>query len=105
MPDIFGQNPLLPTLPSLPPVTQGAIARLVGMMLIAPKFLGLVSYLCHHGVLRREAPGFAGLVLAKMVVSTLLAPALMVHRSRPSCARPWAGMAAECRMSREGRTL
>ena len=82
MPDMFAQNPLLPTWPILPPVTQGAIAGLVGLMLIAPKLLGLVSHLRHHGVPRGRAPRFAGLVLAEMVVSALLAPALMVHQVR-----------------------
>ncbi|MBL9045880.1 MAG: glucans biosynthesis glucosyltransferase MdoH [Tabrizicola sp.] len=82
MPDMFAQNPLVPTWPSLPPVTQGAIAGLVGLMLIAPKLLGLVSHLCHHRLPQDEALRFFGLVLAEMVVAALLAPALMVHQVR-----------------------
>jgi membrane glycosyltransferase len=82
MPDVFAQNPLMPAWPSLPPVTQAAIAGLVGLMLIAPKLLGLAGHLRQHGLRRAEVPRFAGLMLAEMVLSALLAPALMVHQVR-----------------------
>jgi membrane glycosyltransferase len=82
MPDMFAQNPLLPTWPSLPPVTQGAIAGLVGLVLVAPKLLGIISYLQSGGLHMAQAPRFAGMVLAEMVLSVLLAPALMVHQVR-----------------------
>jgi membrane glycosyltransferase len=82
MPDMFAGNPLLPNWPSLPPVTQGAIAALVGLMLVAPKLLGLAAHLGRHGLSRADAPGFAGMVLAEMAISALLAPALMVHQVR-----------------------
>jgi membrane glycosyltransferase len=80
MPDIFAQNPLLPTWPVLPPITQAALAGFVGLMLVAPKLLGIVSYLHGRGLPMAQAPRFAGLVLTEMVVSVLLAPSLMVHQ-------------------------
>lgn len=82
MPDVFASNPLLPTWPTLPPVTQAAIAGLVGLMLMAPKVLGVVSHLRRHPLPWSEAPRFAGMLLAEVVLSALLAPALMVHQVR-----------------------
>jgi membrane glycosyltransferase len=82
MPDVFAQNPLLPTWPRLPPVTQGAIAGLVGLMLIAPKVLGLIGYLCRQDVRMADAPRLAGMALTEVILSALLAPALMVHQVR-----------------------
>lgn len=82
MPDIFAQNPLLPTWPVLPPITQGALAGFVGLMLVAPKILGIISTLRDGGLRLAQAPRFAGMVLAEMVLSVLLAPALMVHQVR-----------------------
>jgi membrane glycosyltransferase len=82
LPDIFADNPLLPTWPVLPPVTQAAIAGLVGLMLVAPKLIGIVGHLRHHGLPLAKAPRFLGLVLAEVIVSALLAPALMVHQVR-----------------------
>jgi membrane glycosyltransferase len=80
MPDIFAQNPLLPTWPVLPPVTQAMLAGFVGLMLIAPKLLGIISYIRDGELALVQAPRFAAMVLAEMVVSALLAPALMVHQ-------------------------
>jgi membrane glycosyltransferase len=82
MPDIFAENPLLPTWPVLPPITQGALAGFVGLMLVAPKLLGIVSTLRDGRLRVAQAPRFAGMVLAEMVLSVLLAPALMVHQVR-----------------------
>jgi len=82
MPDIFAQNPLLPTWPVLPPVTQATLAGFVGLMLVAPKLLGILVYLRDGGLRMTHTPRFAGLVLAEMVISALLAPALMVHQVR-----------------------
>jgi membrane glycosyltransferase len=82
MPDIFAENPLLPTWPVLPPITQGALAGFVGLMLVAPKLLGIIGYLRDGGLRLAQAPRFAGMVLAEMVLSALLAPALMVHQVR-----------------------
>jgi membrane glycosyltransferase len=81
-PDLFADNPLLPTWPILPPVTQAAIAGLVALMLMAPKALGIASHLGRNGLPWSKAPRFAGLVLAEVVLSALLAPALMVHQVR-----------------------
>ncbi len=82
IPDMFANNPLLPTWPALPPVTQAAIAGFVGLTLIAPKLLGIVSHLRRYPVQLADAPRFAGMVLAEVVLSALLAPALMVHQVR-----------------------
>jgi len=82
LPDIFADNPLLPSWPTLPPLTQAAIAGLVGLMLVAPKLLGIASHLRHHGLPFRRAPRFLGLVLAELILSALLAPTLMVHQVR-----------------------
>jgi membrane glycosyltransferase len=82
VPDFFAVNPILPTWPTLPPVTQASIAGLVALMLMAPKAMGIVSHLCRHRLPWSEAPRFAGLVVAEVVLSALLAPALMVHQVR-----------------------
>lgn len=82
MPDVFAGNPLLPTWPSLPPVTQAAIAGLVALMLLAPKVVGIGGYIGRHGLTWSNAPRFAGLVLAEVLLSALLAPSLMVHQVR-----------------------
>ena len=89
MPDIFAGNPLLPTWPTLPPLTQATIAGLVGLMLMAPKILGVVSHMRRHGLPLAKAPGFAGLVLGEAVLSALLAPALMVHQVRAVLRALW----------------
>ncbi|TAG22236.1 MAG: glucans biosynthesis glucosyltransferase MdoH [Rhodobacterales bacterium] len=82
MPDVFAKNPLLPSWPTLPPLTQGAIAGLVGVMLVAPKLLGIASHIRRHGLALTDGPRFVGLVLAEVFLSALLAPALMVHQVR-----------------------
>ena len=89
MADIFASNPLLPTWPTLPPLTQAAIAGLVGLMLMAPRLLGVVSHMRRHGLPLAQAPRFAGLVLAEIVLSALLAPALMVHQVRAVLRTAW----------------
>ena len=81
-PDVFADNPLLPTWPTLPPVTQATIAGLVGLMLMAPKLLGVVAYIRQTGLSPAAAPRFAALVLGEALLSALLAPALMVHQVR-----------------------
>lgn len=82
MPDFFGVNPLMPSWPTLPPVTQGALAGMVVAMLLAPKILGIAAYLREHGIARAATPGFCGMVLAEMALSALMAPMLMVHQVR-----------------------
>jgi membrane glycosyltransferase len=80
--DPFATNPLMPVWPDLPMITQAAIAGFVGLMLMAPKLLGLVSHIRDHGMRLAAAPRFAAIVLGEMAVSALLAPALMVHQVR-----------------------
>lgn len=89
MPDVFAKNPLMFTWPTLPPVTLAAIAGLVGLMLTAPKILGLVSHLRSRGLSLARAPRFAGLVLAEVLLSALLAPAMMVHQVRAVLRTAW----------------
>lgn len=81
-PDVFADNPLLPTWPTLPPLTQATIAGLVGLMLVAPKLLGVVAYVRETGVSLAATPRFACLVLSEALLSALLAPALMMHQVR-----------------------
>jgi membrane glycosyltransferase len=82
MPDVFAKNPLLPTWPTLPPLTQAAIAGLVGLTLMAPKLMGVFGYLQRRGLPLARVPGFTALLLAEVTLSALLAPALMVHQVR-----------------------
>lgn len=80
--DVFADNPLMPSWPTLPLVTQAALAGLVALMLLAPKALGIVSHLWRNGMRWSRVPRFAAMVLAEIVLSALLAPALMVHQVR-----------------------
>ena len=82
MPDIFSDNPLFPVWPTLPPITQGAIATMVGFMLIAPKLLGVAGHIRDHGMTPAQAPRFAASVLAEALLSAMIAPMLMVHQVR-----------------------
>jgi membrane glycosyltransferase len=82
MPDFFAASPFMPVWPTLPPVTQGALAGLVISMLLAPKLLGIAAYLRDHGLARAKDPGFAAMVLAEMALSAMMAPMLMVHQVR-----------------------
>lgn len=82
MPDVFGQSPFLPVWPVLPPLTQASLAGLVGVMLLAPKIIGLISHIRDSQLAALQVPRFAGMVLAEAVLSALLAPSLMVHQVR-----------------------
>jgi len=73
---------LLPNWPSLPAATQANIAGVVLLTLIAPKLLGIIAHLRRRGLSPTAAPRLAGFVLAEIILSTLLAPALMVHQVR-----------------------
>ncbi len=80
--DVFTGNPLMPNFPTLPAVTQGAIALSVGVMLIAPKALGIAAHLREHAVTRAQVPRFAAAVLGEVTLSALLAPLQMIHQVR-----------------------
>lgn len=80
--DVFAANPYLPGLPMLPPVTQGALAALVGLALMAPKVLGIIGHVRDHGLSLSDAPRFGLVVLSEITVSALLAPMQMVHQVR-----------------------
>jgi membrane glycosyltransferase len=81
-PDVFAASPFLPTWPVLPPITQGAIALFVGLMVMAPKLLGVVGHVRDHGLKLRDAPRFVLSVLGEVLLSAMLAPMLMVHQVR-----------------------
>jgi len=85
IPDFFGDNPAMPVWPSLPPLTQGALAAFVGMMLLAPKVIGIFVYLRDHNMNFAQMPGFITAVLTEMTLSILLAPMLMLHQVRAVC--------------------
>lgn len=82
VPGFFGNNPAMPVWPALPPLTQGAIAGFVGLMLIAPKLLGIAAYLRDTGITRRQLPSVLATGLTELLLSILMAPMLMVHQVR-----------------------
>jgi membrane glycosyltransferase len=82
IPDFFAANPAMPVWPTLPPVTQAALAALVGTMLLAPKLLGIAAYVRDRRLPRSQIPAFAAMVLAEIALSVLMAPMLMVHQVR-----------------------
>ena len=82
MPDVFTANPFQPNWPTLPPVTLGTIAASVGLLLMAPKILGIIGYIRDRGLAPADAPRFMLLVLAEVALSALLAPLQMVHQVR-----------------------
>ncbi len=88
--DVFSANPFLPNWPDLPPVSQGALALMVGLMLLGPKLLGVMAHIRDHRLPLRRAPGFAASVLIEIALSVLIAPSLMVHQVR-AVARTAAG--------------
>ncbi len=82
LPDVFALNPFMPNWPDLPPVTQGALMLIVGLMLLGPKLLGIVAHVRDRGLDLLQAPGFAASVLVEIAMSVLIAPALMVQQVR-----------------------
>jgi membrane glycosyltransferase len=82
LPVPLADAPLLPVWPTLPPVTQGAMAAGVAAMLLAPRLLGAAAYLRDRRLCRAEVPRFAGMVLAEIALAALLAPCLMVQQVR-----------------------
>jgi membrane glycosyltransferase len=80
--DIFGDSPLLPDWPHLPPITQGALTLVVGLMLVGPKLLGIAAHIRDRGLRLVRLPGFAVSVVVEIALSVLVAPALMVHQVR-----------------------
>jgi membrane glycosyltransferase len=81
LPD-FGHAPLMPALHDLPPITQAALAAIVGLMLLGPKVVGIAAHLREGPVALRAMPGFVVSVLVEMALSMLIAPTLMVHQVR-----------------------
>ena len=82
LPDVFAANPFMPNWPDLPPVAQGALALIVGLMLLGPKLLGVAGHIRDNGLPLARIPGFAASLLAEVALSVLVAPALMVHQVR-----------------------
>lgn len=81
--------PLLPNGSLIPPVPQAGIAGIVMATLVAPKLLGLIAHLRSRGLPYAAVPRLAGLVLAELLISALLAPALMVHQVRAVLRTMW----------------
>lgn len=81
-PDVFGAAPFLLDIPALPPVHRWAVTVIVGLMLVGPRLLGLISHLRDHRPSLRAWPAFAASVVVEMTVSMLVAPVLMVHQVR-----------------------
>ncbi len=85
-PMVWTGHALRPVWPALPAVTQAMLAGFVGLMLVAPKLIGILAYLLQD----RPGPGpdrvayvpFVATLLAEMALSVLLAPLLMVHQVR-----------------------
>lgn len=80
--DVFFGNPLAANLPDLLPLSHGALVLFVGLMLLAPKLLGIVGHIRDYGLPVSRVPGFAASVAVEVVLSVLVAPALMVHQVR-----------------------
>lgn len=82
LPYMISDNPFVPNWPDLPPVTQGALALIVGLILLGPKLLGASGHIREHGLPWSRVPGFAASVLVEIALSMLVAPALMLHQVR-----------------------
>jgi len=82
IPDVFAANPHLTNWPMLPDVTQGIIAALVALLLMAPKVLGIIGYIRDQGLALTDVPRFVLLVVLEIILSALLAPLQMVHQVR-----------------------
>jgi membrane glycosyltransferase len=90
MTDFFSGNPLVPTWPVTPALSQPSLVGLVCLMLLGPKLAGVVSHVRDRGLSPSQAPGFLMSVLVEIALSILIAPALMVHQVR-AVARTLAG--------------
>jgi len=91
LPDFFAESPYMPTWPDLPQVTQGALALVVGFMLMAPRLLGVMAHLRDHAFPLWQVPGLIASMLLEIVLSVLVAPALMVHQVK-AVLRTFAGI-------------
>ncbi len=80
LPDLFANSPFMPSWPSLPAVTQGALTAIVGLTLMGPRLLGAVAHIRDFRLPLRRVPGFVASILLEIVLSMLIAPALMVHQ-------------------------
>lgn len=68
--------------PALPPVPQEGIACIVAATLIAPRVLGFVAHIRQRRPSLTAGLRLSGLAVVELLVSALLAPALMVHQVR-----------------------
>lgn len=82
MHDFFSGNPLMPNWPQYPALSQASLVALVFLMLLGPKVLGVVAHICDRGLSPSRAPGFALSIITEIVLSILIAPALMLHQVR-----------------------
>lgn len=75
-------NPMIPVWPAFPPVAQGTISGLVGLMLLAPKLIGAAAFLRDNRLGAGNRLPFLATLLLEMGLSVLVAPMLMVHHVR-----------------------
>lgn len=75
-------SPVLQDGSLVPPVPPAGIATAIVAALLAPKLMGIIAHLRDRGLSWAAAPRFAGLALAELAFSALLAPAMMVHQVR-----------------------
>ena len=71
-----------PAVTGAPLVSQFAMTLIVGGLLLGPKLVGVAAYLRDRPPARGRRAAFAVTLLAEIVLSVLLAPALMLHQVR-----------------------
>lgn len=86
-------NPMIPVWPSFPPVAQGTISGLVGLMLLAPKLIGAAAFVRDNRLGAGARLPFIATFVLEMGLSVLVAPTLMVHHVR-AVLRTFAGFDA-----------
>ena len=82
MPDFFADNPIKPSWPVYPALSQGFLLGLVVLMLIGPKVAGIAAHIRDRGLSWAQVPGFSVSVLLEVTLSLMVAPTLMVHQVR-----------------------
>ncbi len=75
-------DPIRPTWRPLPDLSLAALAWVVVFLVLAPRVIGILSYVLNGRLARRDIGRFAGGVLAEAVLSALIAPMMMVQHSR-----------------------
>lgn len=76
------KNPVQPTWHEMPVMSLGALASVVFLLVLAPRFIGILSFALRGGLKGRNPARFAACVLAEIVLTALIAPMMMVQHSR-----------------------